>query len=73
MASDVFNIVDTKHLPAFRQICGLFFRCAMSNLAYGRTLSYPKIKLLTAIRCIKPLPYSFSFSLQAFLRGRLYH
>ena len=49
MASDVFNIVYTKHLPAFKQICRLFLGCAMSNPAYDRTFSYPKIKLLAAI------------------------
>ena len=49
MASDVFNIVYTERLPAFRQICWLLVGCAMSNSAYGRTFPYPKIKLLEAV------------------------
>ena len=48
-ASDVFNIVHTEHLPAFRKICRLLVGCAMSHFAYGRSLSYPKIKLLAAV------------------------
>jgi len=49
MASDVFNVVYAEHFPAFRQIYRLLIRCAMSNSAYGRTSSYPKIKLLAAV------------------------
>jgi len=49
MASDVFNIVYTEHLIAFTQICRLLVGCAMSNSTYGRTFSYPKIKLLAAV------------------------
>ena len=68
-ASDVFNIVHTEHLPAFRQICRLLVGCAMSNSTYGRTFSYPKIKLLTAVSCIKSSSHFLSLAL--FLCGRL--
>ena len=71
MASDVLNIVHAEHFPALRQVCWLLFRCAMCNLAYGRTLSYPKIELFATIRCIETFPYSFSFSLEAFLPSKL--
>ena len=59
MASDVLNIVHAKHLSAFRQVCRLLFRCAMADLAYCRTLSYPNVKLLSAIKRIKLLTSSF--------------
>lgn len=48
MASDAFNIVHTEHLFAFRQICRLFLRYAMSNPAHDRTFSYSKS------RCSRP-------------------
>jgi len=44
MASDAFSLVHSEHLPAFKQICRLLFRCAMFNRAYGRTLLSLKIK-----------------------------
>ena len=59
MASDVFDIEHAEHLPAFRQVSWLLFRCAMSNLANCRTLSYPNVKVLSAIRRIKLLTSSF--------------
>jgi len=45
MASDSFSVVHAEHLPSFKQIYRLIFKCAMFNRAYGRTLPFMKIKL----------------------------
>jgi len=68
MASNAFSVVHAKHLPSFWKICGLLFGCAMPDPAYRRTMSYPKIDLFLAIKCIKLLPSSLSLCTFVFVR-----